>query len=232
MRKKIILLGTLALASFGTLAQERELEALKPKVTFGVKIGATFPSFRLSGSDALPANYVGTHIASLYIGGIVDLPIGDTWSIQPGITFVGKGNQVNQVAPNSSNVLTTEKYTPFYIEIPVNLIAKFRVNIGQIFAGAGPYYAYGILGEYTPPAPTAEGLKAGITTGGPSTNVFTSSGSKDLSRTDWGFNFLLGFQLNTGMGILAGYNLGLINIDASSSSKKNSAISIGLSYLF
>jgi hypothetical protein len=60
---------------------------------------------------------------------------------------------------------------------------------------------------------------------------FGSNENDDLKRTDFGINFLAGYQLTNGFQINAGYGLGLTNLaPASGDMAKNRIWSVGIGF--
>ena len=189
----------MALISFSTVAQKKG-GSMKgggmSDMTYGIKAGATFPTVYTSPS--LPVS----NITLFYVGGIVDMPLFSMLSIQPGVSFVGKGFEQNK-----NNVSTN--YNIWYLEIPLNLVAKKEIGPGKIFVGAGPYIGFPVA---------TNSLKIGT----------------DINLIDFGFNFMLGYELDKGLDINVAYGLGLLNIMRNSGSQttKNSVFSVGLGYSF
>lgn len=224
--KKVILFSTTMLLSFFALAQ-KEKES-NSSITLGVKGGLSFAKFSLSGNTA--SRYTISSLTSFYVGGVVDIPLFSVFSVQPGLLIIGKGSD-NQL-PFASPVSIDTKFSPFYLEIPINLMTKRELGPGTFFVGAGPYVSFGIGGKVKR---TFTDL-SGVAQVEKDTNIqFGSNTSNDLKRTDFGFNILLGYQLKNGANIHGGYSFSLTDIDpdnTSSTSFKNSVISIGLGYFF
>lgn len=210
---KRIYLFTIAFMSFvSTFAQDWVND---PKIIFGIKTGATFPTFEVSGADA--KGVVPSSITSFYAGLTANMHVTGILSIQPGLSLVGKG------ASLSSSSGTTTQLTLLYIETPINVMANFETSHGTIFVGAGPYWDFVIGGTLS-------------VTSKADTNIeFGSDFNDDIRSGDFGFNFLLGYQLKNGINIHTGYGLGLTNIqpDATLDKKyKNSVLSLGLGFSF
>jgi len=97
----------------------------------------------------------------------------------------------------------------------INLAPLLRYNNKGFFAGTGPQI--GFL------------LSAKDKSGGSSVDI------KDFVKsTDFGWDFLLGYQLQSGFGFYGRYNLGISNIDDSGTGGKlhNSVIALGFQYAF
>lgn len=197
-------------------------------VKFGLKAGVSFANMTASSQNI---SVSGSNHTSFYVGGTVDIPVEGVFSIQPGLTFIGKGYKYSgsgAVVGVAGNV--EEKVSPFYLEIPVNILANFQAGDGKFFVGAGPYYAFGITGKHTltqtiSSAPTSfnENIK------------FGNDANSDLKRGDFGLNFLAGYQLKNGLSFNASYGLGLSNIlpdNTMSVKQKNRVFTVGLGFAF
>lgn len=210
--KKIYLLSMAFMSFISAFAQNGVSD---PKIIFGIKAGATFPTFAVSGADA--QGVVPSSITSYYTGVSGSIHITGVLSLQPGLSLVSKGASLS---PLSS---ATTQLTLLYIETPINVMANFEMSHGTIFVGAGPYWDFLIGGTLS-------------VTGKADTNIeFGSDFNNDVRSGDFGFNFLLGYQFKSGINIHTGYGLGLTNIqpDATLDKKyKNSVISVGLGFSF
>lgn len=103
-----------------------------------------------------------------------------------------------------------------YLEVPLNFVYYLSVGqVGNVFAGAGPYAGYGLRVK------TKEGADS-------------ESGSfkdAEMKPFEAGLNFLLGFKLNSGLLINGGYGLGLTKINDDGDSKsKNRVFSVGIGF--
>lgn len=218
MKKLVLSLLTVAALSTAALAQSS-----KP-VKFGLKAGVAFPNMTFSAGNA--SFSYGTK-TSYYVGGTVEFELSDLVSIQPGLTFIDKGTKINSSSFgfNNDDFLTDVNATLNfkYLELPVNALVNFKTgDAGKLFVGAGPYFAYA--------------LSANAKMGSEKEKIeFKDSG---FGRSDYGLNFLAGFQLNNGLNIHAGYGLGLRNLvndeDAQDfdASIKNKVFTIGLGFSF
>ncbi|GGG95338.1 MULTISPECIES: porin family protein [Pedobacter] len=218
MKKLVLSLLTVAALSTAAFAQNN-----KP-VKFGVKAGLAFPNMTFSAGNA--SFSYGTK-TSYYVGGTVEFELSDLVSIQPGLTFVNKGTKINSSSFGFDNddFLTDVNATLNfkYLEVPVNALVNFKVaNSGKLFVGAGPYFAYALSGNAK-----MGSMKEKI--------EFKDSG---FNRSDFGLNFLAGFQLNNGLNIHAGYGLGLGNMANGEEAQdfdvsiKHKVFTVGLGFSF
>ncbi|MFD2288472.1 outer membrane beta-barrel protein [Pedobacter petrophilus] len=207
-------------------------------IKFGIKAGVTFPTISAnSGASAYdgPEPDYKTN-TSFYLGGTVDLPVSDLFSVQPGLALIGKGAKAHvynsnfEPGPNLYIFEGSYKVNIMYLEIPVNAVFNFNVGNGKIFFGGGPYYGFGIGGKIK-----YEGV---TTANGRSVNESTNfdvkfGDNEDFKRGDFGFNFLAGYQLKNGFNLHAGYGLGLTTIiggPANSHQEKNRVLSAGIGF--
>ncbi|MFW0716749.1 outer membrane beta-barrel protein [Pedobacter sp. N23S346] len=208
------------------------------QVKFGIKAGVTFPTIAAEGGASAydgpePLDYKNN--ISFYLGGTVDFPVSEVFSVQPGLTLTGKGGKAQYYDSNYEllNLYVFEgsyKSNIMYVEIPLNAVLNFKLGGGKIFFGGGPYFGFGISGRIK-----TDGIAQ---SGGNSVSESTArdikfGSDKDFKRGDAGLNFLAGYQLNNGFNIHAGYGLGLKTITGRSISyyqEKNRVFSVGLGY--
>jgi hypothetical protein len=218
MKKLVLSLLTVAGLGFAASAQTN-----KP-VTFGVKAGIAFPNMTISSGSTSVSFDAKT---SYYVGGTVEFAVSNVISIQPGLTFINKGTKLNNssLGFEEDEFGTTDEVTLNfkYLELPVNVLANFKLgSSGKLFVGAGPYFACG-LSANTKLGSLKEEIKFGET-------------DSEFKRTDFGLNFLAGYQLNNGFNVHAGYGLGLSSIFDQDISEditfKNKVFSVGVGFSF
>ncbi len=224
---KKLLLCSVLLAGLGLAAN-----AQKSPVKIGVKAGVSFPKVTFSGDEGQESAKTNT---SFYVGGLVDISVSKTFSVQPGLTLTGKGYKYESSgAFGNISYADAGKTSLMYLEVPVNLVANFEIGPGKIFVGAGPYYGFAISGKskYST-STTANGVTSTDTE---DVDVkFGSSDESNYKRGDFGLNLLGGYQLKNGFNIHAGYGLGLSNIsstDEDGYKEKNRVFSVGLGFNF
>ncbi|MFC5283893.1 outer membrane beta-barrel protein [Pedobacter alpinus] len=138
--------------------------------------------------------------------GYADIPMSAMFSIQPGISLQGKGAKYfdNGTTQFEDNVLA--------IEIPVNLLANIPVGPGKFYLGGGPYAGFNVAGQRK------------VTSGNNTSEsdlTFGNDAGDNIKSTDFGVNFLAGYQLSSGLNFGAGYGLGLTNLRPNSNSGTN-----------
>ncbi|WP_316783124.1 porin family protein [Pedobacter frigiditerrae] len=189
-------------------------------VKFGVKAGLALPNMSISAGGISVAFDSRT---SFYVGGTADFSISNTLSVQPGLTFISKGTKFSGDDFDFGDISTgsTSATLNFsYVEIPVNLLANFKVGAGKVFFGGGPYYAFAV---------DAYGKSGGV-----KEDVdFDEDGFK---RGDFGVNFLGGFQFYKGLNVHAGYGLGISSViddqEEVDVKFKNKVFTVGLGFTF
>lgn len=188
--KKLVLAIVALGVSAGAFAQGQPMG-------FGIKAGVNFPNYNFSGSNA---SYQTNSSTNFHVTAFLDAPISTNWfSIQPGVSLQGKGAEL------ASNDFGTVTQNTMWIEVPVNFVAKFPVqSAGNFFVGAGPYVAFGLSGKNKYDSDW-----------GSTETEFEFGKDGTLKGTDFGLNFIAGFQLNNGLMIHGGYGMGLTDIRAS-----------------
>ncbi|WP_286842935.1 MULTISPECIES: porin family protein [Sphingobacterium] len=202
--KKLVLSAAILFGSLGAFAQGG--------LGYGLRAGVNIPKYSLD-NESTQSN------TGFFVTGYLDAPVSPYFSIQPGLSLQNKGGKWT---PASSSEI---KESVMSLDIPVNLVAKLPTGgSGNFFIGAGPYVGFGLSGK----------RKGEIGEG----NIkierdlnFGSNENDDLKRTDFGINFLAGYQLTNGFQINAGYGLGLTNLaPASGDMAKNRVWSIGIGF--
>ncbi|MFN8406888.1 MAG: porin family protein [Sphingobacteriaceae bacterium] len=233
--KRILVLSVIALISYPTFAQHKQVKTTHYRVTYGIKAGATVANVSVSeGSAPSP-------ITSLYVGGTVNIPVHSVFSVQSGLTLIGKGfnrfeSQALSVVGSTVIGSLNKSYrsTPWYLEMPVNAIVSLGAGPGKLFLGAGPYLGIGLFGKQEL---TMTGKTLGSTTSVNSqiADIKYSGTDKTLNTFDFGLNFLIGYQLLNGFSVHMGYGLGLTNVRpgaADVQAVKNSVFTAGLGFTF
>jgi len=187
--KKLLLSITALLFATGAFAQQ--------EMGFGLKAGVNFPKYNVSGNGSSSSSDVATNF---HVTAFLDAPIATDWFyVQPGISLQGKGAKLADYGDYKV------KQSTMWIETPVNFVAKFpTADAGSFFLGAGPYIAFGISGKNK--------FESGSGTVETDIPDFEFGSDGDLKSTDFGLNFIGGFEFNNGLMIHGGYGLGLTNL--------------------
>lgn len=198
--KKLLFLVTLIAVGFTnkTIAQQ--------ELGFGLKAGVNFPKYNFSGDDG--PNFETGSLTSFHVTAFLDAPIAEDWFyVQPGISLQGKGAKI------TDNGDSRYKQQTMWIEVPVNFVAKFPVaDAGSFFLGAGPYVAFGISGKNK--------WESGNQTVEQDIADFDFGSNGALKSTDFGLNFIGGYEFSNGLMIHGGYGMGLTNLSTNLSNQQ------------
>lgn len=175
------------------------------QVRLGIKAGVNSSTIRIP--DIEPGVSVKPRVD--FQGGIlVDIPMTESFSVQPALLVSTKGSKVNSllIDGNTGSVISpiNNSIKLIYAEIPI--LALFRGHISQslqFYAGAGPYLGIGLEGNLTSSyTPLAE-----------RDAVFGSGrvGSNSFRRFDYGASAAAGVEVKR---LLVGvnYNYGLVDL--------------------
>jgi hypothetical protein len=203
--KKLILAATItAIAAGSVTAQE---------LTFGPEIGINLSN--VSGDVPNTDMKLG-----LKVGGVVNIPAGGGFYLQPGLFFHQKGYKTSAEILGVKSSGTTNFN---YIELPVNILYRVDLgNAGGIFASAGMYAAYAVSGKTKGELGTIKGEE----------KIKFGSEANELKPFDWGTNFGLGYETPWGVYVRGQYGLGFGNLSNTDNfSVKNNSIQISVGYL-
>lgn len=195
-------------------------------IKYGIKAGINFATVSLSGNDvdseekdALKSQ------TSFMIGGLVDIPVGTSFSVQPGLTLSGKGSKSEF---SETGYSSKDQTNIMYLEVPVNAVYK----IGGIYFGAGPYAAFALSGKEK----WEENMDGEVDKGEEDLQFGNNPDEDDLRRGDFGINLLGGYQLSNGLNVGLNYGLGLNNILPESNDydykAKNRVFSVTVGFTF
>ncbi len=164
---------------------------------FGFTGGAVFANYN-SKVDGESDN--GKSKVGITAGLLVDIPLGEHFSIQPALNFVQKGTKEEETFGG-----VTEKTSVNIncIEVPLNFLYNATGNTGNFFIGAGPSLAFAISGKVKYDDGTnslSEDLK------------FGNSDEDDIKSLDLGANFITGYCFPNGLMLAVNYNMGLSNL--------------------
>lgn len=173
-----------------------------------------------SGSQALPGFNAGLTF---------DIPIADEFYLQPGALITTKGAKIkgdtyqylyNDTYYNGDYT----NYNAYYLEVPVNFLYKPQAGPGRILLGAGPYFAYGLGGNWK------DDFNGKVTTGKlefindwnqrtGGSNTFTYG-----KRFDMGVNVLGGYEFPSRFSVQVNGSIGAANIEPNDNGRKPTAI--------
>ena len=211
MKKLILSIAVLAFSA-SAFAQGQPLG-------FGVKAGVNFPKYSFSGGGSSIETSSATNFN---VTAFLDAPVvGNYLYVQPGVSLQGKGAKFKDNALFGSNASVTQN--TMWVEVPVNLVAKLPTGLaGQVFVGAGPYVGFGLSGKN----------KVKGNGGNAVDTDFKFGSDRDQKGTDFGLNFIAGYQLASGLMIHGGYGLGLTDIapDGAGIKQHNRVWTLGLGF--
>lgn len=191
--RKIMLLSTAGILSFGVFAQSKKYSV--PATTFGITGGVSWSNIngKTSTGDGLD-----NRLKTGFNGGInVEFPLGHGFYLQPGVEYSQKGSELN-----NGNKLSLS-----YIDIPVNFIYKPALGTGGMILGFGPYVGFGMSGKVK----SANGTERKVSFN----NTYSVGEAEDLQfkKLDAGANFIVGYQFQSNLSAALKAQLGLVDIN-------------------
>ncbi|MES2654580.1 MAG: porin family protein [Bacteroidota bacterium] len=227
--KSIFIVSLFLLAfNLNTSAQNNTLGSM----SFGIYGGINFQN--INGNDGGGSALSNSLVTRFNIGINEEIPIATDFYIQPGLQFISKGTEGNvNYTDNSGTRSLTRNLSIFYIELPVNLVYKPLLGTDHLVLAFGPYVGYAVAGnaKFT-------GTNAPANTDLQFVTDAPNSDANNLiyyKRWDVGANFCVGYEFSNGINMMLTSQLGLININANSSSKlseKNTGFGLSVGYRF
>lgn len=167
------------------------------KVSYGIKLGVNNSSTTRSTSFEEVNSSKMKSFTSYSVTVIVDVPLSKALSVEPGLSLITKGQE-----KDASGTSNDEKYRVRYLELPVNILYKYK----SFFGGAGPYAATALKGTLE-----KSSGKEDLSFGSRYVSA-TSKNNDNWEQYDWGLNMLLGYKFKK-FTISLNYELGLKDID-------------------
>ena len=185
-------------------------------IRYGSKIGVNIANITGDKTDDLNTK------TSLHAGAIAEIIISDEFSFQPELLYSAQGAKSDFSETIDEVIFRYISIKLEYINVP--LLAKFYVAEG-LSLEAGPQVGFLITAD-------REFEKTD--------NGETETGEKDIldeiKGIDFGFNFGLGYKLESGIFLAARYNLGLSNINdfegTDQHKNQNQVIQVSVGYFF
>ena len=208
MKKTLIGAALLAAMLFGNETQAQE-------ISYGVKAGYSIANVRApKRSDIYDIHQIGTYNFATYI----DLAFTEGFSVQTGLSVNGKGTRLT-VGDRKSKTWTEYKSNPYYLELPVNAVAK--IAVGDIFdkcniiLGGGPYVAMGVAGKNK-----INGKKLGVAFDSEDNIMFSNDDQPvnsnnyygEFKNFDFGLNALAGIEYHWAT-FNINYQYGVVNVN-------------------
>ncbi|MGB4776102.1 MAG: outer membrane beta-barrel protein, partial [Daejeonella sp.] len=114
--RKVLTVTLGCILATGVFAQTSEIK-------FGVKAGVNFAKIALSGSGYDDDQKEGSKfLTSFHFAGLVDIPISNSFSVQPGLSLSGKGSKSEFGSEADGKLVGKENI--MYLEVPVNFVYK------------------------------------------------------------------------------------------------------------
>ena len=204
--KKLMIGAAALLFTTGAFAQNTMSGS---SARFGLKAGVNLARFHYSGSGASSVNDKTKDNVGFNVTGYGDFGVANNFFIQPGISLQNKGTKLDGTIGEGGDAITgTNTFNVMAIEVPINAVYRIPTgDAGAVLISAGPYVGFNISGK------SKVNITAGDNQGKTETNLkFGNSTTDNLTSTDFGANFGLGYRLGSGVGFGANYGLGLSNL--------------------
>lgn len=157
-----------------------------------------------------------------HLGAYLQVPLSQTFSLEPGIYYSGKGTRVTQTFFSNDFIKPRVTLTDnaHYIEMPVLLRANLTPGL-QLFAG--PQVAYLVENRVK--------AEAGIFG---ASYEYDFKANPGLRKFDFGLTGGVGFEFANGINLQAGYDWGLSTLDEGNSNVQafNRVAKVSLGYTF
>jgi hypothetical protein len=193
MKSKVLVLA-LATTAFSLTTKAQ-------KATIGFRAGINFQNLNGKANDGSDLDFklkTGVHI-----GINAEVPIAPDFYVQPGLLFSTKG--AKEDVPGSSDDL---KYKLSYMEVPINLLYKPVLGPGKLLLGFGPYFAYAVGGKVK-----YKDTDYKIKFSHDVTMQDLANYPYYIRHTDFGANFLAGYELSNRVSFQLNAQLGLTKIN-------------------
>ncbi|MFM9909087.1 MAG: outer membrane beta-barrel protein [Chitinophagaceae bacterium] len=228
MKSILILIAAILLVTYVAHSQENKIGG----IGIGLRGGVNFQTINGKKSNG---DKLSNDILTGFNAGInVDIPIGPSFSLQPGVVFSTKGAKTKEVV-QGQNINSTIKIS--YLEIPLYFIFKPVLGTSHLLLGFGPYVAFGVGGKATY---DALGIKREEKVRFKNDVKLTDADDVTYFKAlDAGANLLAGYELTNGVSFQLNAQLGLTNINptfqGTSSNKptaKNTGFGLSVGYRF
>jgi hypothetical protein len=176
------------------------------QVNFGLKAG--YNSATVKSSDA-EITEDGKALAGLNLGAVLNVNLKGNLSFQTGLTIGTKG-----VAVAHEGHADNFKFTA--ADIPLNLVLNTKSGL---FLGTGLNLGYNLSGKLDAEDDPDENYS------------FEFGKGNDFFRSDFGLNFLVGYQTKSGLFVSANSLVGLKDLKPGPETWRNNLLSISLGYM-
>jgi hypothetical protein len=215
MKNSIYILVILGLLSINTFAQDNKNNPKEKRFSFGVYGGLNFQN--INGTNANGAALANSLVPRFTLGINEEIYIVPEFYVQIGLQYITKGTTGNI---DYTKFLITRSVTRElnlkYIEMSLNLLYKPMLGSGKLILGFGPYVGYCIGGTAVFSGDSAlDDTDLKIQEEAPSNETNNLIYFKTI---DIGANFMVGYQLANGLNLTLSSQLGLVNVNAKTSS--------------
>jgi len=222
MKKKFLLIPVVVFISTFSFAQS--------KISYGFRAGVSSADMRGDAVQSLnnvldfAKDYVSTGSRTgFYTGTYVSIPLGNTFSVEPGLYYSEKGYQLkgslNVKGVSVLGVNAKAQLQLNYIDLPVLL----KANMGGLQLFAGPQISYLLNSD----------LKVSAGALGFNLLSYKLPVTSQFNHWDAGLTAGIGYQFNNGLNLQASYDYGLSKVDANKQfSAYNRMMKIGMGFNF
>ena len=188
----------------------------------------------INGKDAAGIELENSLVARYAVGVNYEIAIAPDFYLQPGVQFIAKGTKgPMEYKKNADTYAVTREIRMNYVEVPINFVFKPALGWGHVVLGFGPYVGYSVGGKVKFEGPVKpENADIQFVEAAPSDDV---NNLLYFKRMDTGANFFAGYELQNGINFLLNSQLGLLNINSTTTSKmenKNTGFGLSVGYRF
>jgi hypothetical protein len=202
--KKLFLLLTLGAFTFTANSQTQQTRD-SGAISIGVVAGVNFASINGDDTDNLSS------LTGIHAGVVVDIPLGEMFSIQPGLVYSAQGAEYSESEGYDG------KFKLDYLNLPV--IFKYEVADGfTLEAGPQVGFLMSAKDEYESPGDSGE-----------------DEIDEFIKGIDFAASLGLGYRMESGLSIGARYNIGLSEFPDDEEfdvNWKNGVFQVSLGYFF
>jgi len=154
------------------------------------------------------------------LGAMGDILVTDFLSVQPELLYTFKGGAY-EIEPSS----VSENYNSNlgYLQMPICLTGKLKVNRGFLFAGAGPYVSRLVYTNYVLEQ-NYQNVDAG------KLRVGKDYLRDQITPWDYGLKFKVGFELDRGFYMGAFYDMGTKDINPQFTTTRNRTVGVQMGW--
>ena len=204
----------------------------------GIQAGVNFAN--VMSKDENGTEQTTGSIPGIRIGLTADIPVIESFYIQPGIFYSKKG--FKQSSGGYYGQANNFEVKVSYVELPINFLYKPKLSGGRLLLGAGPYIGYGTDGTWKSDNVI---LIGDIMTDSKGKTIFKDDfmdgefGNYLYGRPwDYGLNFLAGYEFHGNFSAQLNFQTGLANLqpkiggEKREGSLRNKSLGLTVGYKF